>query len=229
MSVAKREFGAVFFDLDGTLLDTAPDMVGALDALRAEQQLEPVDYSHARQYVSRGALGMLQIGFSHLPDEQREALREPYLAHYADRLTRNTLPFPGMQKILDALDAAGTPWGVVTNKPGYLAEPLLQALDLANRCASIVSGDTLPERKPHPAPLFHAAQEAGAVCELSVYVGDDRRDIVAGQAAGMRTIAAGYGYITADEDPGGWGADHLVTAIPELADLLRSQGWLKVS
>lgn len=220
---------AVFFDLDGTLLDTAPDMVAALDRLRAELELEPVDYAHARRYVSRGALGMLQVGFSHLDEDEREAMRERYLVHYERCLTDSTTPFNGMADLLDALDDAGTRWGVVTNKPGYLAEPLLAALDLARRCASIVSGDTLPQRKPHPAPLLHAAQQAGVSAKSSVYIGDDRRDIQAGRAAGMTTIAAGYGYITPDEDPADWGADHLVPGISELSDLLRRRGWLGVS
>jgi len=220
---------AVFFDLDGTLLDTAPDMVAALDLLRAELELEPVDFAHARRYVSRGAIGMLQVGFSHLQDEQRESMRERYLAYYESCLTNDTAPFAGMTELLDALDEAGTPWGVVTNKPGYLAEPLLSALDLAKRCASIVSGDTLLQRKPHPEPLLHAAREAGVAAGGSVYIGDDRRDIQAGRAAGMTTIAAGYGYITPDEDPAAWGADHLVGEIAELTELLRRQGWLGVS
>lgn len=220
---------AVFFDLDGTLLDTAPDMVAALDLLRAELELEPVDFALARRYVSRGALGMLQVGFSHLENDEREAMRERYLAHYESCLTASTAPFDGMAELLDALDNAGTRWGVVTNKPGYLANPLLAALDLSRRCAAIVSGDTLPQRKPHPAPLLHAAREAGVPAAGSVYIGDDRRDIEAGRAAGMTTVAAGYGYITPDEDPATWGADHLVAEITELAELLRQQGWLGVS
>ena len=229
MSGRSSDTAAVFFDLDGTLLDTAPDMVAALDRLRAELELEPVDFAHARRYVSRGALGMLQVGFSHLGEDEREAMRERYLAHYESCLTVNTAPFAGMAELLDALDDAGTRWGVVTNKPGYLAEPLLAALDLARRCASIVSGDTLPQRKPHPAPLLHAAREAGVPASGSVYIGDDRRDIEAGRAAGMTTVAAGYGYITPDEDPANWGADHLVAEIAELSELLRRQGWLGVS
>jgi phosphoglycolate phosphatase len=156
-------------------------------------------------------------------------MRERYLAHYETCLTENTAPFAGMAELLDALDNAGTRWGVVTNKPGYLAEPLLAALDLASRCASIVSGDTLPQRKPHPAPLLHAAKEAGVSAGGSVYIGDDRRDIEAGRAAGMTTIAAGYGYITPDENPADWGADHLVSEIGELTELLRRQGCLGVS
>lgn len=228
-SLARPDGAAVFFDLDGTLLDTAPDMVGALDRLRAELQLEPVDYAHARRYVSRGALGMLQIGFAHLHADEREALRDRYLAHYERCLADNTAPFAGIAELLDGLDAAGTRWGVVTNKPGYLAEPLLAALDLARRCASIVSGDTLPERKPHPAPLLHAARQAGVSADSSIYIGDDRRDIVAGRAAGMTTVAAGYGYITPDEDPADWGADHLVGEIGELTELLRREGWLAPS
>ena len=225
--ITRKRNGAVFFDLDGTLLDTAPDMVGALDRLRAEADLEPVDYALARQYVSHGALGMLGIGFGHLDEASREALRERYLTLYAERLADNTRLFPGMAALLDELDASGTPWGVVTNKPAFLTEPLLDRLHLARRCACIVSGDTLSTRKPDPEPLLHAARLAGAQHAVSIYIGDDRRDIDAGRGAGMITVAVKYGYIKPDEDPSSWGADYLVSTSQDLHSLLHRQGWLE--
>ena len=210
---------AVFFDLDGTLLDTAPDMIGALDALRADHSLAPADYAAARAQVSNGAAGLLRLGFDHLDDAGREALRQPYLDRYAARLARATTPFPGMLAVLDALDAAQMPWGVVTNKPAFLTDPLLAALDLARRSAVTVSGDTLAQRKPHPEPLLHAARHVGVDCRRIVYVGDAPRDIEAGRAAGMVTVAVTYGYHSADEDPTAWGADHLVESPKKLLEL----------
>ncbi len=217
--------GAIFFDLDGTLLDTAPDMVAALDRLRAEESLHPMDYAHARSHVSHGALGLLKVGFAHLESDDQAALRDRFLAHYAEHLCEETRLFPGMARVLDELDTGGVPWGVVTNKPAYLAEPLLEALELAARCACIVSGDTLARRKPDPDPLLHAAEIAGVEAQQSVYIGDDQRDIQAGQAAGMTTVAASYGYITRDDQVADWGADHTVAGSDELLELLGRAGW----
>lgn len=210
---------AIFFDLDGTLLDTAPDMIAALDSLRAEHELSPTNYASARAQVSNGAAGLLRLGFEHLDDNAREALRSPYLDRYAARLAEATAPFPGMATVLDALDAASFPWGVVTNKPAFLTEPLLEALDLAARCAVTVSGDTLTRRKPHPEPLLHAARRVGANISRTMYVGDAPRDIEAGRAAGMITVAVTYGYHDPADDPADWGADHLVTAPDQLLGL----------
>jgi phosphoglycolate phosphatase len=210
---------AYFFDLDGTLLDTAPDMVAALNALRAEHNLSPLDYAMARTQVSNGAAGLLSIAFAHLDADGREALRGRYLDLYAERLSRETAPFPGMLDVLDALDNAGQPWGIVTNKPAFLTEPLLAAQGLSQRCACIVSGDTLAQRKPHPEPLLHAARVVGVASATAVYVGDARRDIQAGQAAGMVTVVATYGYMEPGEDPLLWGADHAVDHPTELLHL----------
>lgn len=210
---------AIFFDLDGTLLDTAPDMIAALNTLRAEHELPPADYAAARAQVSNGAAGLLKLGFTHLGDAEREALRAPYLDRYAAQLAVGTTPFPGMLEVLDALDAARLPWGVVTNKPTFLTEPLLEALDLATRCAVTISGDTLARRKPHPEPLLHAARSVGASSMQTMYVGDAPRDIEAGRAAGMVTVAVTYGYHGPEENPGHWGADHLVGSPAELLHL----------
>lgn len=212
---------AIFFDLDGTLLDTAPDMVAALNSLRADHDLEPTDYALARAQVSNGAAGLLRLGFDHLDDATREALRPTYLDRYAARLAEATVAFPGMLDVLDALETAGILWGVVTNKPGFLTEPLLEALGLAARCAVTVSGDTLPRRKPHPEPLLHAARSVGVNVSQTMYVGDAPRDIEAGRAAGTVTVAVTYGYHDVAENPADWGADHL---IGDPAQLLRLPG-----
>ncbi len=212
--------GAIFFDLDGTLLDTAPDMVGSLDQLRAEHGMPPLDYGCARSRVSNGAPGLLKLGFPGFDEQRRESLRERFLQLYANRLSMLTAPFPGMARVLDSLDAAGVCWGVVTNKPGWLTEPLLDALDLASRCACIVSGDTLEMRKPQPEPLLHAAALARVLPATAVYVGDARRDIEAGRAAGMTTVAALYGYVEAADAPMQWGADHTIRSPDELLTVL---------
>ena len=201
---------AVFFDLDGTLVDTAPDMVVALQELQAAHGRAPVDYAHGRSHVSNGARGLLLIGFPGIDDAALEALTCDYIDRYANRLADASRVFDGIDAVLASLEAASVPWGVVTNKPAWLTEPLLDELGLADRCASIVSGDTLPVRKPDPAPLLLACTQAGVDPGHAVYIGDADRDISAGRAAGMTTIAAGWGYITADDDPRDWGADLLV-------------------
>jgi 2-phosphoglycolate phosphatase len=205
---------AVLFDLDGTLLDTAPDMVAALDALLAEQGHGPVEYAHARLHVSKGAIGLINLAFGALDIDLEEAhrlsLRDRYLELYAQQLCQQTILFDGMADVLARLEAANMHWGIVTNKPGFLAEPLLEQLGLLHRSATLVSGDTLPERKPHPRPLLYAAEQIAVKPDQVVYVGDDTRDIEAGNAAGMTTVAAAYGFIPPDEDPASWRADHLI-------------------
>lgn len=211
---------AVFFDLDGTLLDTAPDMVGALNELRAEEGVAAVEFSAARAHVSNGALGLLSMAFGELDDGMKARLHPRYLEIYAGRLARDTGLFPGMAEVLDTLDDRGHAWGVVTNKPAALTEPLLETLGLAHRCACIVSGDTLEHKKPHPGPLLHAAALAGVPAPSAWYVGDAARDIAAGRASGMVTVAALYGYIPPGEAPDAWGADHLIDTPGDLLAIL---------
>ncbi len=213
----------MLFDLDGTLLDTAPDMVAALDQLQAEESRQPLAYERARAYVSSGVLGMLRAAFGDLPEPERERLRERFLHLYVGRLAVGTRLFAGMDQVLALLEGAGTPWGVVTNKPAYLTEPLLEQLALRARCACVVSGDTLPRRKPHPDPLVHALGMIPAAADCAIYVGDAERDIVAGRAAGMRTVAALYGYIPPGEDPAAWGADHVIDSPDQLLHILGAQ------
>jgi phosphoglycolate phosphatase len=213
---------AVLFDLDGTLLDTAPDMVAALNRLRREESTPEVPYAVARAYVSNGVLGLIRVAFGDLPDAERSRLQQRFLAIYAARLAEETRLFPGMDQVLAAIEEADGPWGVVTNKPGHLTEPLLRALSLHERCACIVSGDTTPERKPHPEPVRHALATVGAATATAIYVGDAARDVAAGRAAGTRTVAALYGYIPPDENPGDWGADHHIDAPADLLAILHA-------
>lgn len=212
--------GAVLFDLDGTLLDTAPDMVATLDLVMGEESRPPLAYEHARNHVSNGVLGLLRLAFGELEDGERNRLRQRFLQLYAERLALATRLFPGMDAVLDRLDASGVPWGVVTNKPAAFTEPLLDRLLLLQRCACVVSGDTLPQRKPDPAPLLHALRQIGVTPAAAIYVGDAARDIAAGRAAGMRTVAALYGYIPHEENASIWGADHHIRHPSELFAIL---------
>lgn len=213
-------YDAVLFDLDGTLIDTAPDMVAVLQDLQRDQGVEPVDYDTGRSYVSNGSLGLIRLGFGELEQAQERSLQQDYLARYADKLAVSSRVFAGVDTLLDTLDSAGRKWGVVTNKPGFLTDPLMTALDLARRSAATVSGDTLPVRKPDPAPLLHACEIAGMTPAKTVYVGDAARDIEAGRRAGMLTVGVGYGYITADDDPERWNADELVATTTELSQII---------
>jgi phosphoglycolate phosphatase len=212
---------AVLFDLDGTLVDTAPDMVAVLNDLLQARDLEPIDYEVGRSHVSNGALGLLSIGFPDVVHEFGNPLHRDYLERYARRVCDASHVFPGLGQLLDELDDARRPWGVVTNKPAHLTDPLLEQLSLGARSACTVSGDTVATRKPDPAPLLYACDMAGITPQTTIYVGDAMRDIEAGTNAGMATIAAAYGYITPDDDPAGWGADRIAENTRELADMLR--------
>ena len=166
---SKPRVSAVLFDLDGTLLDTAPDMVATLNQVQAEESRQPLAYERARAFVSNGVLGLLKVAFGELPEPERSRLQQRYLQIYATRLAAATRVFPGMTAVLIDLERAGIPWGVVTNKPSFLTEPLLEQIGLRSRCACVVSGDTVPQRKPHPGQLFHAlrcAQRGGRLCNL---------------------------------------------------------------
>jgi 2-phosphoglycolate phosphatase len=212
---------AFLFDLDGTLLDTAPDMIGALNRLLREEQQTEVTPGAARRHVSHGAARLVKIGFPAADGAQFERLRLRFLDLYAAGIAQQTSLFAGLADVLETLERERVPWGIVTNKPGWLTEPLLRQLALHERAACIVSGDTVAERKPHPLPLLHAAECLGIVPTACVYVGDAERDIQAGRAAGMRTIAAAYGYIGSDEDPQAWGPDAIVGSPLELLSWIR--------
>ena len=211
---------SVLFDLDGTLVDTAPDMVRVLQALQGDRGILPVPYEIGRSQVSNGVIGLLRIGFPDADSALRESLRQEFLERYAHSVCDRSILFAGIDILLSHLDEARIPWGVVTNKPQRFTEPLLEALRLADRVACAVSGDTLQKRKPDPAPLLHACELAGLDPVESIYVGDSSRDIEAGKAAGMGTIAAGYGYIAEEDDPVDWGADLIAANTKELAQIV---------
>ncbi len=214
-------FQGVLFDLDGTLVDTAPDMGGALNELLAEEGRAPLSAEAIRPVVSHGSAGLLRLAYGDdLGDADRERLVKRFLTIYEARVCRRSHLFDGAGAVIDALGAAGRQWGIVTNKPGWLARPLIRALGLTHRSGCLVSGDCLPRRKPHPDPLFHGARELGVEPGRCVYVGDAERDIEAGRAAGMTTIVAAYGYIDDTENPGAWGADGMIDHASELI------GWL---
>ncbi|MDP9085078.1 MAG: phosphoglycolate phosphatase [Pseudomonadota bacterium] len=217
---------AVLFDLDGTLLDTAPDMVGALNALRLEERLAPLPYELVRAAVSHGSGRVVKVGFPEATDATRTALQQRFLALYSGALSVGTRYFPGMEQVLSFLAERGLKCGIVTNKPGWLTDPLLQQLGLRSRFACVVSGDTLAERKPHPLPLLHAAQLAGVSAGQCIYVGDAERDVQAAHAAGMAALVANYGYLLPDEDSAKWAGDGYLEQPSDLLDWLVASGRL---
>ena len=214
------EYNAVLFDLDGTLIDTAPDMVAVLQLLQQEHGIEPAPYQLARSNVSDGAIGLLTLGFPEIEVEFGDDLHELYLERYSEMVCQKSRVFDGLHALLDQLDDAEIAWGIVTNKPESLVMPLLIELDLAERTSCIVSGDTLPVRKPDPAPLLLGCDLIGVDAETAIYIGDAERDIEAGRRAGMATIAAGYGYITEDDDPREWDANVIATTTEELTQIV---------
>lgn len=219
--IARDAIRTVFFDLDGTLADTAPDLAGALNRLLSEAGAGPLAGLMIRNHVSRGSAALVRLAFGEtLNETEFERLRQRLLTLYAERLCEQTGLFAGMTEVLDTLEREGLSWGVVTNKPGWLTQPLMARLGLDGRAACIISGDTLTERKPHPKPLLHACELAGCVPGGCVFVGDDPRDIQAGRAAGLATLVACYGYIAPDEDPSSWQPDGLLTQPQDLLNWL---------
>lgn len=216
-------FQAVLWDLDGTLVDTAPDLCAVLTILLKRRRVPLLPYAVARNEVSNGAIGMLKAAFPTLTDtDDLEQLRLEFLDIYLEKICINSRIFRGLEGFISKLDDERIPWGIVTNKPHAMTVPLLKALAIDNRPACVISGDRLAHRKPHPAPLLLAAEELALKPARCVYIGDAPRDIEAGRAAGMATIAAAYGYIPMHDDPYGWGADVVVHRPLELWDAYRS-------
>lgn len=213
---------SVLFDLDGTLIDTAPDFIRVLNAQRGRYDRPPLPADTIRAAVSAGARAMIQVGFpDHAVDSEMFArLRQEFLDHYAAGLAEESRLFDGMDRVLAALEARGIAWGVVTNKPRVYSEPLLAGLQLDRRCRVLVCPDDVSRTKPDPEPLFLACRQLQVEPSRSVYVGDHVRDIDAGRNAGMPTVAAGWGYIVQGEDPQDWRADHLLWHVNDLGDLL---------
>lgn len=214
-------FNGIFFDLDGTLADTAPDLVAAANKLLLARNLNPMPYEVLRPRASAGARGLISGAFGIDPDHPDfVSLRDEFFANYEKALLVDSVIFDGVEHLLNQLDEAKLPWGIVTNKSERFTNPLTDLMGLRQRAISTVSGDTTPYSKPHPEPILHAARIANIDPSKSVYVGDDIRDIVAGKAAGMQTIAAAYGYCGCDEPPEDWGADYLVRHPSELLEII---------
>lgn len=214
---------AVLFDLDGTLVDTAPDMARTVNSMRARRGLAPVNAVDVRPYVSRGARGMITAAFGMTADDPDfGAMRDEFLDLYADNLCIDSRLFPGMGKVLGELEASGIQWGVVTNKYERFARPLIEQLGLGDRAGVIVGGDTCARPKPFPDPLLHAAAQLAVSPMSTLYVGDDERDVQAARAAGMPVIVAGYGYLGDGPPPAQWGADAIVDAPAGIETWIRS-------
>ena len=212
---------ALLFDLDGTLIDSAPDLAGAGNDMRAARGLPPLPLAHFRPMVGAGARGMVGRALSVRPGEDGfEALRDEFLARYEARMTHETRVFDTVRPVLAALAANELRWGIVTNKATRFAAPLVHALGLADAAATLVCGDTTPHAKPHPEPLLEAARRLGLGVADCIYVGDDLRDVQAGRAAGMRTVAAAWGYLGEGDHIDDWGADHVVANPDDLLKLL---------
>ena len=208
----------VLFDLDGTLLDSAPDMLATVNRMRAARGRAPMALEGLRPHVSRGARAMSSAAFPDVPSERVPDLVPEFLAVYREELGRHSRPFEGVEAMLAALEAAGTRWGIVTNKPEYLAREVLPQLGWETRCAVLVGGDSLAERKPHPLPLLHAAAAIAIEPADCVYVGDDRRDIDAARAAAMPSVVALWGYRLDADDPAAWRGDVMIDAPAQLLD-----------
>ena len=225
MSAAATEVRAVLFDLDGTLVDTAPDLVGCVQDVMRARGRRPLPFKTLRSYVSKGVRGLLTAayGADFIASAEYPDVQEHCLKLYAARLTERSRLFPGMRRVLDNLARQGIRWGVVTNKPEYLTLPLLEALHLAEQCAVTVAGGTTANNKPHPEPLLHASGRLDVDPANCVMIGDDARDIKAAHAAGMTGLAASWGYFAPDEDVSAWGADAVLEAPADLLPWLATR------
>lgn len=209
----------VLFDLDGTFADTAPDLAYALNTTLQAHGKSPLHYGTIRPVVSHGARALVELGFQLSDTDPAYAkIRQELLDVYAENIARHTRLFNGVDILLQALAQRHINWGIVTNKPANLTNPLMQALGLYHQASCIISGDTLPQRKPDPAPLLHACQLAGSHAGNCVYIGDAERDIIAGERAGMHTLVALFGYLDTTDHPENWGADAMVNAPLDILD-----------
>jgi N-acetyl-D-muramate 6-phosphate phosphatase len=207
----RQSIEAVLFDLDGTLIDSAPDLASSVNAMLLQRGQDALPYEALRPHAGSGARGMLGVAFGVLPAMTAyNALKDEFYIAYEARMLQQTQLFDAVANLLDALDARMLPWGIVTNKALRFAQPGAQALGLLSRAGTLVAGDSTPHTKPHPAPLLEAARRMGRPPERCAYVGDDPRDVLAGRAAGMATLAAAWGYLGPGSPPQHWGADHVL-------------------
>jgi phosphoglycolate phosphatase len=221
--VPEETLQMILFDLDGTLLDTAPDLALALNLQRQRHGLDVLPLEKIRPYASHGSTGLLSVGFGLTPEHMAfAAMRDEYLDLYNEVFIRSPLLFEGVAELLLSIENRGLRWGIVTNKPGRFTKPLLEAIKLSQRAACIVSGDDSARAKPHPDTLLKACALAATKPAACIYVGDAERDIQAGTAAGMRTVVALYGYIAAEDQPDAWGADWMITQPLEVLSLINA-------
>jgi N-acetyl-D-muramate 6-phosphate phosphatase len=212
---------AVLFDLDGTLVDTAPDLAAALNHVVAEEGMPTLPLEDIRPHVSQGGLALIKLAFEqHRQETELEPLRLRLLDYYLEHIADHSRLFEGFEQVLETLETNSIPWGIVTNKPGWLTEPLLQRLKLDQRSAVTISADTTPEKKPHPLPLTSAAERINVDCKRCLYIGDDPRDIIAGNAAQMITVIAKYGYISENADLEQWQAQHQIEHPQQILQLI---------
>lgn len=210
---------AVLFDLDGTLADTAQDLASSLNILLEEQGRATMGFECIRPHASHGSQALISLGFGiNKGDDEFESLKARFLQLYQDNLCRKTQLFPGITETLEGIHARGMPWGIVTNKPAFLTDPLVKLLGLDHDAACIISGDTTNNRKPHPEPMLHACEQVAIPPEKCLYVGDAERDIHAGKHAGMKTLVALYGYIDDNDKPEHWGADGKIESAGAILD-----------
>jgi len=215
----------VLFDLDGTLIDTAPDLADALNQTRINHGKQTLPFEQIRPVVSLGGEEMIKLGFNiTVADPGFEELRSEFLEIYSNNIAKHSRLFPGMDEVLSELENKGSLWGIVTNKPGWLTTPLIEEMDLDDRTDCIVSGDTLEQRKPHPAPILYACELLKCSPRDAIYTGDAMRDIAAGISAGMKTLVATYGYINESDTPENWGADGIIDRPLQILDWLNTHG-----
>ena len=208
----------VLFDLDGTLLDSAPDMLATVNRMRAARGQGPMPLIELRPHVSRGSRAMSAAAFPELGGEVSPEMIREFLAIYEEELGRNSVLFDGVAELLEAIEADGARWGIITNKPEYLAKQIIPQLGWESRSAILLGGDTLAQCKPHPLPLLHSAEVLGEAVDECVYVGDDKRDIEAARAAGMRSVVALWGYRSEDEQPAEWGGSVMAASVQEMLE-----------
>ena len=221
MSNFSSPYAGIFFDLDGTLADTAPDLVAATNKLLITRNLDPKPYEFLRPYASAGARGLLEGAFGIGPDHADfNLLRDEFFSNYEKALLVESKLFDGIERVLKQMDHAKLPWGIITNKSERFTNPLTELMGLRQRAVSTVSGDTTPHSKPHPEPILYAARSSNIDPTQSIYVGDDIRDVIAGKAAGMKTVAAAYGYCGCKEPPESWGADYIINSPLDLLPII---------
>jgi len=211
----------VLFDLDGTLVDTAPDLADALNFTLSKNGHQKLSLKEIRPHVSNGVIALIEFGFNIKSDDKKfEQYREELLSYYTENIANKSRLFPGFESVLNTIESRGLNWGIVTNKPSYYTDPLLKQLKLYERAISVVSSDTLEFRKPHPAPMLHACKAAGSTPNECIYIGDALRDIEAGRNAKMKTLIALFGYIGENDAPETWGADGVINQASDIIDWL---------